>query len=65
MSGIREHRVRLGETLQSIAEDYYGKGCARQYALVIYQHNRDELSNPNVIYPGQLLVIPHVTHGIF
>jgi len=50
------HLVRKGDTLSAIAEHYYGD--ANQY-LKIYDANRDQLNDPNKIYPGQILVIPY------
>lgn len=54
---MREHRVAPGENLSDISLHYYG---SPNYALVIYQHNRDILDNPNNIYVGQMLVVPHI-----
>lgn len=59
MSKLRMHRVEPGETLASLAKYYYGDGCTK-YALVIWQHNRDIVADPNQIYPGQELAIPHL-----
>jgi len=56
---MREHRVAPGENLADISVQYYGKP---DYALVIFQHNRDVLTNPKNIYVGQELVIPHIPH---
>lgn len=49
------HTVVKGDTLWALAAKYYGSGA--QYAR-IYNANRDQVSNPNLIYPGQVLVIP-------
>lgn len=49
------HVVRPGDTLWAIAKKYYGNGA--QYTK-IYNANRDKIKNPNLIYPGQKLVIP-------
>ena len=58
---IRHHRVQWGETLATLAKLYYDDG---KLAVLIYQHNREAIPNPNNIYPGQLLHIPymHVTN---
>ena len=47
--------VRPGDTLWAIAKKYYGNGA--QYPK-IFNANRDKIKNPNLIYPGQKLVIP-------
>ncbi len=49
------HTVRSSETLSSIARDVLGDE-GKWYA--IYQANRDRLSSPNDIRPGQKLRIP-------
>lgn len=60
MSKVRLHRVMPGETLTTIAEQYYGCRDSTKHALIIWQHNRDHVADPNQIYPGQQLVIPHL-----
>lgn len=52
---VRRHKVRDGDTLASLAEAYYGDPA--RYAA-IYDANRDELSNPDVLTIGTYLVIP-------
>lgn len=47
--------VQSGDTLWAIAKKYYGNG--NQYTK-IYNANKDKIKNPNLIYPGQKLVIP-------
>ena len=56
MNSMRTHRVQWGETLATLAKLYYNDG---KMAVFIYQHNREIIANPNNIYPGQLLEIPH------
>lgn len=51
----RTYTVVSGDTLWGIATRYYGNGA--QYPT-IYNANRNIISNPNLIYPGQKLVIP-------
>lgn len=57
MNEIRYHRVQWGETLATLAKLYYDDG---KLAVFIYQHNRETITNPNNIYPGQLLHIPYM-----
>jgi nucleoid-associated protein YgaU len=51
----RTHEVASGDTLSAIAKRYYGN--ASQY-MKIYNANRDQLSDPDKIRPGQKLKIP-------
>lgn len=51
------HTVVKGETLGKIAKHYYGKPM--QY-VAIFEANKDILKNPDVIHPGQELVIPNL-----
>ncbi|MDE2064392.1 MAG: LysM peptidoglycan-binding domain-containing protein, partial [Bradyrhizobium sp.] len=47
--------VSHGDSLWRISRITYGDGS--RYALV-YQANRERIRNPNLIYPGQTLVLP-------
>lgn len=49
------HVVQPGDTLWAIAKKYYGNG--NQYTKIA-NANKDKIKNPNLIYPGQQLVIP-------
>jgi LysM repeat protein len=51
----RTYTVQSGDTLSKISKEVYGD--ATQYNK-IFDANRDKLSDPNKIYPGQELVIP-------
>lgn len=51
----RYHTVSAGENLSKISEKYYGH--QGNWSL-IYEANRDLLTNPNIILPGQRLLIP-------
>ncbi|PQJ82320.1 LysM peptidoglycan-binding domain-containing protein [Polaribacter glomeratus] len=51
------HTVKSGETLGGIAKQYYGN--AAKYT-VIFKANTNILKNPDVIKPGQELVIPNL-----
>ncbi|KAB8152964.1 LysM peptidoglycan-binding domain-containing protein [Kordia sp. TARA_039_SRF] len=57
-SVFHRHTVKSGDTLGKIAKHYYGK--ANQYHA-IFKANTDILDNPDVIHPGQELVIPNVS----
>ncbi len=49
------HVVQRGDTLSAIAKEHYGD--AGKYP-VIFEANRPMLSDPDLIYPGQVLRIP-------
>ncbi|MCB0586890.1 MAG: LysM peptidoglycan-binding domain-containing protein [Phaeodactylibacter sp.] len=49
------HTVKSGDTLSGISKKYYGK--AGNY-MHIFNANRDQLDNPDLIKPGQALKIP-------
>ena len=51
----RTYTVRAGDSLSKISKQFYGN--ANEY-VKIFEANRDQLSNPNEIKPGQQLVIP-------
>jgi LysM repeat protein len=51
----RTYTVKSGDTLSKISRSVYGE--ANQY-MKIYNANRDKLSDPDKIFPGQNLVIP-------
>jgi nucleoid-associated protein YgaU len=51
------YTVKKGDTLSHIAEAVYGKGKAAQ-SKAIFEANRPMLSNPDKIYPGQVLRVP-------
>ena len=55
----RTHTVQAGDTLSAIAKKYYGN--ANDY-MEIYNANRDQLSDPDKIRPGQVLKIPQHAH---
>lgn len=47
--------VQPGHSLWRISEGHYGAGS--RY-LVIYNANRSQIRNPDLIYPGQIFVLP-------
>ena len=55
--GLREGSivVQPGHSLWRIARQTYGRGI--RYTL-IYEANRDQIRNPDLIYPGQVFVLP-------
>ena len=53
---FHKHTVESGDTLSGIAKKYYKN--AGQY-MKIFEANKNILSNPDVIKPGQELIIPN------
>jgi LysM repeat protein len=54
-SAARHYTVQAGDTLFGIAQRYYGHG---RYWHGLYRANQSRISNPNLIYAGQVLTIP-------
>jgi len=52
---VSTYTVVAGDCLWNIAKKYLGDGARW---TEIYELNRDQISNPNLIYPGQVLVMP-------
>lgn len=56
VSSSRTYTVKSGDNLWNIAKQYYGSGA--MYTK-IYEANKDIIGgNPNLIFPGQKLIIP-------
>jgi LysM repeat protein len=51
----RTYEVASGDTLSGIADRFYGSSGDWQW---LYQQNSSMISNPNLIYPGQVLDVP-------
>jgi nucleoid-associated protein YgaU len=54
------YTVRKGDTLSAIAKREYGDAGAWRR---IYEANRDQIENPDLIHPGQELKIPGAEGG--
>ena len=54
-AGGQTYTVVSGDTLWGISEKYYGNGA--EYTR-IFEANRDQITDPGLIYPGQTFVIP-------
>ena len=52
---VRRYTVQAGDTLSRISQQFYGN--ANQY-MRIFEANREQITDPNKIRPGQELVIP-------
>ena len=55
----RSYTVQRGDTLYGISQRYWGNG---KYWPALYQANRSKISDPNLIYAGQVLTIPSGRH---
>ncbi len=53
----RYYTVKRGDWLSKIAKTYYGD--ALKYSI-IFAANRNFIKNPDLIYPGQTLVVPYM-----
>lgn len=51
----RKPTVSRGDSLWRISQRALGAG--QRYA-VIYRANKQQIRNPNLIYPGQVIVLP-------
>lgn len=51
----RTYTVQKGDTLSAIAKHVYGEASAYHR---IFEANRDQLANPDLIKPGQVLRLP-------
>ncbi|MEP6632933.1 MAG: LysM peptidoglycan-binding domain-containing protein [Luteimonas sp.] len=55
-AAAQTYTVQKGDTLSHISKHFYGK-ASRWNA--IFEANRDQLDDPDLIKPGQVLKIPH------
>ena len=55
IDSIRTHHVEAGHTLWGISQKFYGDGSRYE---IIFAANSNQIKNPNLIYPGQVLVVP-------
>jgi len=53
----RTYTVESGDTLSRIAKAQYGKSGKWR---AIYEANRDQIDDPDLIHPGQVLKIPAI-----
>ena len=55
-AALKLYTVKAGDTLSKISKQFYGDGNAY---MKIFNANKDKLKDPNMIHPGQQLVIPN------
>ena len=56
----REYTIKKNDTLSGIAKSQLGSASRWQE---IYNLNKDIIKNPNLIYPGQKIKLPHYAKG--
>lgn len=56
----RRFTVKRGDNLWRIARDYYGRGI--RYTT-IFEANKDQIRDPDLIYPEQVFLIPRRVEG--
>jgi nucleoid-associated protein YgaU len=54
-AGFQQYTVQAGDTLSAIAQQFYGDATLFPR---IFEANTNQLANPNLIFPGQVLRIP-------
>ena len=55
VSSMKTYTVKAGDTLSKIAKDHLGNANAY---MKIFEANKDQLTNPDLIKPGQVLRLP-------
>ena len=51
----RTYVIQSGDSLSKIAKEFYGNANAWPK---IFEANKDKITDPNLIYPGQEIIIP-------
>lgn len=54
-AGVRRVTIKRGNTLWAIARETYGDGFLY---VRVFEANRDQIRNPDLIYPGQVFDLP-------
>lgn len=57
---IQSYTVEKGDSLSKIAKRVYGKAS---YWQQIFEANKDNIKDPDMIYPGQVLRLPEIDEG--
>lgn len=52
---VREYTIEPGDTLSAIAKKFYGNASDWKK---IYEANKTKIKNPDLIYPGDKIIIP-------
>ncbi|MBI3398554.1 MAG: LysM peptidoglycan-binding domain-containing protein [Deltaproteobacteria bacterium] len=59
---VIKYTVEKGDSLWKIAGREFIYNAPKLW-VVIYKYNRDKLQNPNLLYPGQVLLIPKMVNS--
>ena len=54
-AATRDYTIKSGDSLSKIAKRFYGDAGDWQR---IYQANKDQIKDPDLIHPGQKIIIP-------
>lgn len=54
-TSVREYTIQPGDSLSKIAKKHYGNAADWQK---IHLANKDKIKDPNMIFPGQKIIIP-------
>jgi len=52
---VRNYTIKSGDSLSKIAKEFYGN--AGEWKK-IFEANKDKIKDPNMIFPGQTIIIP-------
>ena len=55
VASVQTKRVVTGHTLWALSQSYYGDPT--RYPAIV-EANRAQIHNPNLIYPGEVFVVP-------
>jgi nucleoid-associated protein YgaU len=55
IASVQTKRVATGHTLWALSQSYYGDPT--RYPAIV-DANRAQIRNPNLIYPGEVFVVP-------
>ena len=51
----RDYTIKSGDSLSKIAKEFYGNAGDWKK---IFEANKDKIKDPNMIFPGQKIIIP-------
>lgn len=63
MEGAEKYQVRYGDTLSSIAKDFYGKDNGYYFPLIMLASSQTVL-DPDLIEPGMSLTVPDLQRNL-
>lgn len=63
MDGAKEYQVKYGDTLSSIAKDFYGKDNGYYFPLIMLASSQTIL-DPDKIEPGMTLTVPDLQKNL-